>query len=160
MSEHPYAMKAARWTFRQRNRIVAGLSRGVFVVEAPEKSGTLITANFAVDYNREVFALPGSIFSANSAGTNKLIKAGAIPVISGADILAAFGIETEENKKEALDLSPLEEKIVFALTEPMTRDDLIRKVSLSPKEINPALGILEIRGIIKESGGEIYKLQM
>jgi DNA processing protein len=158
VSEHPYTMKAARWTFRQRNRIVAGLSKGVFVVEAPEKSGTLITANFAVDYNREVFALPGSIFSANSAGTNKLIKAGAIPVISGADILTAFGIETEENKKEALDLSPLEEKIIFALTEPMTRDDLIRKVNLSPKEINPALGILEIRGIIKESGGEIFRM--
>ena len=158
VSEHPYAAKAALWTFRQRNRIVAGLSRGVFIVEAPEKSGALITATFAVDYNREVFALPGSIFSANSAGTNKLIKAGAIPVTSGADILSGFGLETEENKKEALDLSPLEEKIVSALTEPINRDDLIRKVGLSAKEINPTLGILEIRGIIKESAGEIYRM--
>ncbi len=158
ISEHPYAMKAALWTFRQRNRIVAGLSKGVFIVEAPEKSGALITANFAVDYNREVFALPGSIFSTNSVGTNKLIKAGAIPVTSGTDILTAFGFEIETTEKENFNFSPLEEKIVFALTEPMTRDDLIRKVGLSAKEINPALSILEIRGIIKESAGEIYKL--
>lgn len=158
LSEHPYRMRAALWTFRQRNRIIAGLSRGTLMVEAPEKSGALITANFAVDYNREVFALPGSIFSENSKGTNKLLKAGAIPAMSGTDILAAFGIETEENKKETLNLSPLEEKIISALTEPITRDDLIRKVGLPTREINPALGILEIRGIIKDAGGQIYRI--
>ncbi len=74
ISEFPYAMNPLRWTFLQRNRIIAGLSRGTFVVEAPEKSGALITANFATDYNRDVFALPGSIFSENSAGTNNLDK--------------------------------------------------------------------------------------
>jgi DNA processing protein len=157
ISEYPYAMKAALHTFPQRNRIVAGLSRGVFVIEAPEKSGALITANFALDYNRDVFALVGSIFSANSVGTNNLIKAGAIPVTSGEDILREFGISVEETKREII-LSPLEEKIVSALTEPMPRDELIRKLGLPAKEINPALSILEIRGIIKESGGEIFKL--
>ena len=159
ISEYPFKMKAALHTFPQRNRIIAGLSRGVFVIEAPQKSGALITANFAVDYNRDVFALPGSIFSENSAGTNNLIKAGAIPVFSGADILEAFGIQTKEDKKENLNLSSLEEKIISCLTEPMTRDDLIRKSGLLPKEINPALSILEIRGIIKESGGEIYPVR-
>ena len=158
ISEFPYAMKAARHTFQQRNRIIAGLAQGTFVVEAPEKSGALITANFALDYNREVFSLPGPIFSENSAGANNLIKAGATPVLSSEDILRVFGIETGSAQKEAPDLSPLEEKIISALIQPTTRDDLIRAVGLSAKAINPALGVLEIRGIIKESDGEIYKL--
>lgn len=157
ISEYPYSMKAARWTFQQRNRIVAGLSRGTFVVEAPEKSGALITANFAVDYNRDVFVLPGSIFSENSKGTNKLMKSGAIPVTSAEDILQHFGIETKSAEKE-FNLSPIEEKIISALIEPMPKDELIRKTGLLAKDINPTLSILEIRGIIKESGGEIYKL--
>ncbi|MFH0803592.1 MAG: DNA-processing protein DprA, partial [Candidatus Tagabacteria bacterium] len=157
LSEYPYAMKAALHTFPQRNRIVAGLARGTFVVEAPEKSGALITANFALDYNREVFALVGSIFSSNSVGTNNLIKAGAIPITSSKDILQEFGINIEETKKEII-LSPLEEKIISALIEPMPRDELIRKTGIAAREINPVLSILEIRGIIKESGGEIFKL--
>jgi len=158
ISEYPYAMKAALHTFPQRNRIIAGLSKGIFVVEAPEKSGALITANFAVDYNRDVFALPGSIFSENSKGTNNLIKTGAAPVTSGEDILRLLGFEIETAEKEKIALSSLEEKIVSALIEPMTRDELIRKLGLPAKEINPALSILEIRGIIKESGGEIFRM--
>jgi len=156
LSEYPYAMKAALHTFPQRNRIVAGLAQGTFVVEAPEKSGALITANFALDYNRDVFALVGSIFSENSKGTNNLIKAGAIPITSSEDILREFGINIEEAKKEII-LSPLEEKIISVLIEPMPRDELIRKTGIATREINPALSILEIRGIIKESGGEIFK---
>ncbi len=158
ISEYPYAMKAGLHTFPQRNRIVAGLSKGIFVVEAPEKSGALITANFAIDYNREVFALPGSIFSENSKGTNNLMKSGAVPVTSSEDILRALGFEIETAEKEKISLYPLEEKIISALTEPMPRDELIRKTGLTAKEINPALSFLEIRGIIKEAGGEIYKL--
>ncbi len=158
ISEYPYAMKAALHTFPQRNRIVAGLSKGIFVVEAPEKSGALITANFAVDYNRDVYALPGSIFSENSKGTNNLIKAGAAPATSGEDILRLLGFDIETAEKEKISLSPLEEKIIFALTEPMPRDELIRKTGLPAKDINPALSILEIRGIIKESGGDIFRM--
>ena len=108
ISEYPYAMKAGLHTFPQRNRIVAGLSKGVFVVEAPEKSGALITANFAVDYNRDVFALPGSIFSENSKGANNLIKAGAAAVTSGEDILRLLGFEIETAEKEKISLSPLD----------------------------------------------------
>ncbi len=158
ISEYPCAMKAGLHTFPQRNRIVAGLSQGTFVVEAPERSGALITANFALDYNREVFALLGSIFSENSIGTNNLIKSGATPVASSDDILKALGIKVEDAPKKQVDLSPLEEKIICALIEPMPRDELIRKIGLQVKEINPALSILEIRGIIKESGGEIFKM--
>jgi DNA processing protein len=157
VSEYPFRMKAMLYTFPQRNRIIAGLSRGVFVVEAPEKSGALITSNFAVDYNRDVFVLPGPIFSENSKGTNNLIKSGAVPVVSGDDILRYFGVETASAEREII-LSPLEEKIVSALTEPVPRDDLIRKLGLPAKDINPTLSILEIRGIIKESGGEIFKM--
>ncbi len=157
LSEYPYAMQAALYTFPQRNRIIAGLSKGTFVVEAPAKSGALITADFALDYNREVFSLLGSIFAINSEGTNKLIKSGAIPVSSADDILRALGIEVETEIKK-LSLSPAEERIVSALTEPMSHDELIKKTGLPAKEINSILGIMEIRGIIKETGGEIYKL--
>ena len=157
ISEYAYAARPTTFTFPQRNRVIAGLSKGTFVIEAPEKSGALITANFALDYNRDVFSLPGSIFSQNSAGTNKLIKAGATPVTSAEDILEALGIEPKEAEKKEISLSPLEEKIISALIEPMTRDELIRKTGLTAKEINPALSFLEIRGIIKEAGGEIYR---
>lgn len=160
ISEYPYAMKAALHTFPQRNRIVAGLSKGIFVVEAPEKSGALITANFGVDYNRDVYALPGLIFSENSKGTNNLIKTGAATITSSEDILRLLGFEIGPTgaEKEKMSLSPLEEKIISALTEPMPRDELIRKTGLPSKDINPTLSILELRGLIKESGGEIFKM--
>ncbi len=80
-----------------------------------------------------------------------------MPVTSGEDILKAFDINPKTDRKEKLGLSPLEEKIISFLTEPVSRDELIRKTGLTAKEINPALSILEIRGIIKESGGEIYR---
>ena len=85
------------------------------------------------------------------------MKSGAVPVTSSEDILRALGFEIETAEKKEISLPPLEEKIISALTEPMTRDELIRKTGLTAKEINPALSFLEIRGIIKEAGGEIYR---
>lgn len=161
LSEFPPDYPAGLHTFPQRNRIIAGLGRGVLVVEAPEKSGALITANFALDFNREVFAVPGSIFNENSKGTNKLIKSGATPVSSVNDILDSFDIaEPEGNMKidfKNETLSPIEEKIISALSEPIQKDDLIRKLGLPATKINPALSMMQLNGIIKESNGEIYK---
>jgi DNA processing protein len=84
--------KAAPWTFPQRNRIMAGISRAVLIIEAEEKSGTLITARLATEYNRDVLAVPGSIFSATSAGTNFLLRQGATPITCANDLLQALGL--------------------------------------------------------------------
>ncbi|GAF80997.1 unnamed protein product, partial [marine sediment metagenome] len=157
ISEYPFTMKAAQFTFPQRNRIVAGLSQGTLVVEAPERSGALITAFLALEYNREVFSLPGSIFSINSKGANNLLKMGASLVTESDDILRALGIEPKETKTTG-PLSPPEEKIISFLYEPLERDELIRKINSPAKEINPLLTQMEIKGIIKEIGGQIYKI--
>ena len=120
ISELDWEMPAGMHTFPSRNRIIAGMSHAVLVIEAAEKSGTLITADLATQYNRDVFAVPGSIFSQNSTGTNRLIKAGAALITSAEDILDAFGLPREkENLKLNLALEPNEEKIYSLLIEPI-----------------------------------------
>ena len=93
ISEYDYDMKATLWSFPQRNRIISGLSRATLVVEAPEKSGSMITARFALDQNRDILAIPNSVFSQNAYGTHKLIKQGAALVESAEDVLRAYGID-------------------------------------------------------------------
>lgn len=158
ISEYPFEMKANVNSFPQRNRIIAGLSKAVWVVEAKEKSGSLITANYALDYNRDVLALPGSIFVENSKGTNSLIKEGATPITSAVDILNIFGIESKNSIAEALDLSETESNVLREITEPMQKDELIRKTGLPANEIIPVLTMLELKGAVKEMGGEIIKI--
>lgn len=92
ISEYELKTRPSKWTFPARNRIVAGMSLGTLVIEAPKKSGALITARFALEQGREVFAVPGSVYNENSAGCNLLIKMGAKPVTKPEDILEAFNL--------------------------------------------------------------------
>ncbi len=92
VSEYEPKTRPSKWTFPARNRIVAGMSLGTLVIEAPKKSGALITARFALEQGREVFAVPGSVYNENSAGCNLLIKMGAKPVTKPEDILEAFNL--------------------------------------------------------------------
>jgi DNA processing protein len=92
VSEYPPDTKPARWQFPARNRIISGMSNGTFIIEAKRKSGSLITANYAVNEGREVFSLPGSVFNPNSTGTNDLIQQGAKLVMSSEDILSELGL--------------------------------------------------------------------
>lgn len=156
ISELEWKIKAALHTFPSRNRIIAGISQATLVIEAPEKSGALITSEYAVEFNRDVFAVPGHIFSENSKGTNKLIKRGAFPVTCAEDILEALDINFEP-KNLQFDFTPIEQKIIEALSEPISKDELIRALKIPANEINPALAIMEIKGIIKQSNGTIFK---
>ncbi|MBI2097957.1 MAG: DNA-protecting protein DprA [Candidatus Vogelbacteria bacterium] len=147
-------------TFPRRNRLMAGLAKAVLVVEAGAKSGTLITARLALDYNRDVLAIPGSIFAPTAFGTNQLIRQGATPITASEELLLALGFEPEispAGKRQTAPLTESEERAVELLTvEPLPRDELIRRLSLAPADANSLLALLEIKGLIKESLGEIY----
>lgn len=158
ISEFEPDLKAAYWTFPMRNRLVAGISKASLIIEAQEKSGTLITARMALDYNKEVLAVPGPINSEFSKGTNKLIRQGATPITCSEDILEALGFKVDkENRQKSLfeDALPQEKRILQVLTMPLPRDELIRVLKIPTGEANALLSIMEIKGLIKEELGEI-----
>jgi len=159
ISEFEPDFKATQWSFPMRNRLMAGISKAVLIIEAEEKSGTLITARLTTEYNRDLLVVPGSIFSSNSKGTNRLIRQGATPVTCAEEVLEALGFEQEEDeeKQQRLfeDLSPEEKKIADLLREPVSRDDLIRAMKIPIPTANALLSVMEIKGLIKEEMGEI-----
>lgn len=151
--------------FPIRNRIVAGMSKGVLVVEAAEKSGSLITARVAIAENREVFAVPGSIFSETSDGTNRLCKEGAHLVTCADDVLGVLGIDAPRSEPTrtgtVLPCPPKldgEEAILFAAltSEPLHIDDIARATSLSAATVLSTLTLLEIEGHVRHLGGMRY----
>lgn len=162
ISEFEPDFRATPWSFPQRNRIMAGLADVILVVEAGEKSGTLITARMGLDYNKEICTIPSSIFNEGSRGSNRLLKQGATPITSSQDLLEVLGFSTENNpgqEKLNFDDFPQEEKnILESLLEPISRDELARKLNISIIELNPLISMLEIKGLIKESAGEIFLL--
>ena len=162
ISELPLGTEPLRFNFPLRNRIVSGLSRGVFVVEADEKSGALITASCALEQGREVFSLPGNIFSDFSRGTNNLIKQGAKPVTSAKEIIESFEfeyIERDTAPKKPAPSNPEEEKIMLILNnETVHINDIIRLSSLDTSKINSTLIIMEMKGMVKNLGGGEYTI--
>lgn len=150
LSEYSPETKAAPWTFPQRNRIMAGLCHATLLIEAAPKSGTLITARLAADYNRELLVVPGSIFSETSRGTHQFLKLGATPVTDATDILFALGIEPTPppDTIPLPTLSPAEQKVLNLLREPLDRDTLIRLLNLSTSEASVLLMQMEIAGYI------------
>jgi DNA processing protein len=154
--------KATIYSFPQRNRLMAGISKAVLIIEAQEKSGTLVTARMALDYNRDVLSVPGSIFSENSKGTNKLIHQGATPVTSSEEVLDALGFTVEKPSQSEAEkyasCSKEEKKIIELLFEPMERDELVRESGMNIADANALLSIMEIKELIKEELGEIRKI--
>ena len=161
LSEDEGPHKAAIYDFPKRNRISAGMSHCALIVEAGEKSGTLITARLALDYNREVLAIPHELGRETGAGVNRLIREGATLVRTADDILQALGIKPLDTPKQAAlptDLTQAEVKTLHALVEPLVRDELIENSGLSAQEANIALSSLLIRGLIVERLGKIERV--
>lgn len=142
------------WMFPQRNRLMAGISDAVLIIEAMPKSGTMITARLALDYNRELLATPGSIFNINSEGTNNLIKQGAVPITSAKDILEVFNMKFE-NSKTIKNLSEKEKIILENLQGETEIETLLQKTKLPINELNENLSLLEIRNLIQVINGKI-----
>lgn len=156
LSEFEPDFRATVWSFPQRNRILAGLSDAVLVVEAEQKSGALITSKFATEYNRDVFTVPGSIFSSSSTGPHMLIKLGATPITSPKDLLEALGFKTGDKvERDYSDCTAEEKKVVKLLQNPLSRDDLIDSLGIKVSQANSLLSLMELKGLIKEIAGEI-----
>lgn len=165
MTEYPSWISPSPNTFPTRNRIVAGLSSGVVVAEAGEKSGSHITAQCALNYGREVFAIPGSIFSPYCQGTKDLIKQGAIMISSGQEIMDEMGWGYDLQEKDGQidgnsivesEKSSLEEKILTLLTSgEKERDDLVEEFDCTTSEIAQTISKLEINGKIINNNGRL-----
>ncbi len=159
LSEFEPEMPAAIWSFPRRNRIMAGLADAVLLIEAKEKSGTLITARLAMEYNRDVLVVPGEIFSSTSIGTNKLIKEGAHPCLGANDVLEILGFKAQEAVDKTYEnCTPEEIAILELLYEPMPKELLMQKYQGPVTDLNMFLSLLEIKGHIKETMGEIRKI--
>ena len=163
VSEYEAGTKPERYHFPARNRIIVGLSKGVVVIEAKEKSGALITSKLAVENNRDVFAVPGPITSHYSYGPNRLIRAGAKPVLDANDILEEYGM-VNQNRSAIKNLNNLslsaEEKIIVNILKDSSAhiDEIIIRSNINTSSLNGLLIMMEIKGLIKNLGEGIYGL--
>jgi DNA processing protein len=157
ISEYPPGTKPYSFNFPARNRIISGISDGVLVIEAGERSGALITTDFGLEQGKDIFAVPGSILSSLSRGTNMLIRDGAKIVTCIEDILSELGLEVETRKTDANTegLSSGEKVLMDIISNsPIYVDDLIQRVSLKISDINSIITTLELKGIIKVLPGK------
>jgi len=158
VSEYEAGVEPAPWRFPARNRIIAGLCTATVVVEARERSGALITADFALEDGREVMVVPGEITSAVSAGSNALLRLGATPVTAAADVLEAYGLERVVEAPEAP--GGLAGRLLERLAEsPASIDELARSSGAAPGDVAAALIELELADRISEGDG-VYRTTM
>jgi DNA processing protein len=155
VSEYPPGEAPLAYRFIERNRLMSGISRGVLVVEAPESSGALATARYAVEQNREVFVVPGAITSNHFKGSHALIRQGAELVTSPDDIFHAYEINKKENVIMGVGTSSPEEILILKaladISVPADVDKLIALTKLEPRVVNLTISFLLIRGIVKET---------
>ena len=164
ISEYAPGSRPDRMNFPQRNRIISGMSSGVIIVEAGEKSGSLITARFAAEQGREVFVVPGNITAVQSRGANRLIRDGARPFYEKQEILDFLqtwqAAEPQKmNKPLQAAFSTPEEKVILDLIsyEPLHIDEIVRKSGLSLSKISSSIVLLELKGLVLETAPQTYQ---
>jgi DNA processing protein len=160
LSEYPLGTRPEAGNFPPRNRIISGLSKGVVIVEAGERSGALITARFAAEQGREVFAVPGSILHPGSAGCNALIQQGATPLLATQDILTQLNLEqvaTHRAVQAAVQADPQEAHLLeFLGREPRHVDELVRDTALPAPTVSSLLAVMELKGLVRQVGNMSY----
>ncbi|MBI1854873.1 MAG: DNA-protecting protein DprA [Chloroflexi bacterium] len=160
VSDYPVGSAPESSNFPPRNRIISGLSMAVVVVEAGETSGALITAEFAAEHGREIFAVPGSILAPQSKGTNKLIQNGALPLLTPQDIMQALNLTRVGEQKAARKILPadaVEAQLLNLLNhEPIHVDEIRNQTGLPVEKVSAALVMMELKGMVRQVGGMNY----
>ncbi|HEY5984482.1 MAG TPA: DNA-processing protein DprA [Anaerolineales bacterium] len=160
LSDYPMGTAPESSNFPPRNRIISGLSRAVIVVEAGETSGALITAEFAAEQGRDVFAVPGSILAPQSRGTNKLIQNGALPLLHPDDVLQGLNLGRAGEQRAARKILPTDEVEANVLgvlgSEPLHVDEICNSTALPVEKVSAALVMMELKGMVRQVGGMQY----
>jgi DNA processing protein len=160
ISDYPLGTQPEGVNFPPRNRIISGLSLATVVVEAGERSGALITSDFALEQGREVFAVPGNILSPVSKGTNRLIQKGAYALVSPQDVLDVLDLSQVQEFKEARQALPAdttEAKILQSMDyEPVHVDEICNAVGMAVEKVTAALTMMELKGLVQHVGGMRY----
>ncbi len=156
LSEFAPEQKATSWTFPARNRLMAAIAHKVLVLEAKKRSGTMITARLAIDYNKDLLVVDHGFFDDYASGNKYLIKEGAIPILNKGDLAKELGIE-KSAKKEDFNLDDAESLILNLLDSPKSKDELLEMSELSATDFAIALSKLELKGAISEQLGKIFR---
>lgn len=160
ISDYPLGTQPEGVNFPPRNRIISGLSLATIVIEAGERSGALITADFALDQGRDVFAVPGNVLSPASRGTNRLIQNGAYAMVSPQDVLDVLNLSEIESMKTARQVLPTdttEAKILQVMGfEPMHIDEICNDVNMAVEKVSAALTMMELKGLVQHMGAMRY----
>jgi len=160
MSDYPLGTPPESFNFPPRNRIISGLSLATVIVEAGQRSGALITAEFAANQGREVFAVPGKINAPQSKGTNRLIQEGAHPLLHPEDLMAALDLTMVTEHQTARTVLPADatEAALFKVLghEPKHVDEIGLEVNLPIEQVSSALALMELKGLVRQVGGMQY----
>lgn len=160
ISDYPLGTRPTANNFPPRNRIISGLSRNVVIVEAGQQSGALITAQFAAEQGRDLFAVPGSILHPGSAGCNELIRDGAIPLLSAGDLLLQLNLNQaieHHEVRRTVPADPMENRLLELLSrQPTHIDELVRQSTLAAPQVSGLLAMLELKGLVRQVGAMNY----